>query len=538
MKHGKKIISKSLIGSAITGSLAIPIVAQACTTVDQNVDLPQIITAINELSSYDGSEINSLATSFLDSINGELSNRDEPLVVRELLFSDVNNNNIFLDESSNTYIVTIFNFLGIANNTNNQTILMHGDIVTNSLIITILNNNGRLTLTGINIGEEAFVNTEDIIFNENSGIQLLSNYSSVATPILPGLAGQAIEAFNILTLDETVTSITMPTITSSNIRYANFTSAGITAQIVIPSSSVEIVTDLSSNSSFEYNENIIINIVFSSTGSWLINQNSGIDGVTFTSQFQSVLLNETNGIEWLSLNNGYNINTNTPPINTWAEGIITGINNSQAAAGAVIQNFQIDNIENSDFRYSNGEYIVSVFQNPISGVGGNFFSNGEIIDNYTGFFEPITLTISDSERASFVVNVSNLITNSETIQSRTISGINDLMNYDSSTGNVLNNTAADILNFINGNSADGFASFNGTNIFSDSTTASTITFSTPINITDLSVSNLTTATVIIPDINITSSDGSTSYSGAATITINFDSNTLNPQTTVVSIVSS
>ncbi len=538
MKHGKKIISKSLIGSAITGSLAIPIVAQACTTVDQNVDLPQIITAINELSSYDGSEINSLATSFLDSINGELSNRDEPLVVRELLFSDVNNNNIFLDESSNTYIVTIFNFLGIANNTNNQTILMHGDIVTNSLIITILNNNGRLTLTGINIGEEAFVNTEDIIFNENSGIQLLSNYSSVATPILPGLAGQAIEAFNILTLDETVTSITMPTITSSNIRYANFTSAGITAQIVIPSSSVEIVTDLSSNSSFEYNENIIINIVFSSTGSWLINQNSGIDGVTFTSQFQSVLLNETNGIEWLSLNNGYNINTNTPPINTWAEGIITGINNSQAAAGAVIQNFQIDNIENSDFRYSNGEYIVSVFQNPISGVGGNFFSNGEIIDNYTRFFEPITLTISDSERASFIVNVSNLITNSETIQSRTISGINDLMNYDSSTGNVLNNTAADILNFINGNSADGFASFNGTNIFSDSTTASTITFSTPINITDLSVSNLTTATVIIPDINITSSDGSTSYSGAATITINFDSNTLNPQTTVVSIVSS
>ena len=266
MKHNTKNISKALIGSAVIGSLAIPIVAQQCTSVDQNIDLPQIITAINELSSYNGSEINSLATSFLQSINGELSNRDEPLVVRELLFSTVTDNNIILDESSNTYIVTVLNFLGIATNTNNETILMHGDIVTNSLVITILNNNGRLALTGINIGEEAFINTENIIFNESGGIQLLSNYSSAVTPALSGIAGQAVEAFNTLTLDETVTSIAMPTITSSNVRYTNFTSSGVTAEIVIPSSSVEIVTDLSSNDSFEYNDDIIINIVFSSTG--------------------------------------------------------------------------------------------------------------------------------------------------------------------------------------------------------------------------------------------------------------------------------
>ncbi len=538
MKHNTKNISKALIGSAVIGSLAIPIVAQQCTSVDQNIDLPQIITAINELSSYNGSEINSLATSFLQSINGELSNRDEPLVVRELLFSTVTDNNIILDESSNTYIVTVLNFLGIATNTNNETILMHGDIVTNSLVITILNNNGRLALTGINIGEEAFINTENIIFNESGGIQLLSNYSSAVTPALSGIAGQAVEAFNTLTLDETVTSIAMPTITSSNVRYTNFTSSGITAEIVIPSSSVEIVTDLSSNDSFEYNDDIIINIVFSSTGSWLINQNNGIAGITFTSQFQSVLLNETNGIEWLSLNNGYNINTNMPPINTWAEGIITGINSSQTADGGTIQNFQINNIRNADFRYNNGEYIVSVFQNPISGVEGNFFSNGEIVDNYTRFFEPITLAIPDSGRANFLVDVSNLMTSSETVQSRTISGINNLMNYDSSSGSLLNSTAANILSFINGGSTDGFASFNGTNIFSDSTIATTITFSTPIDIADLSISNLTTTTVTIPDMNITSSDGSTSYTGTATITINFEKDTLDPQTTLVSIVSS
>ena len=538
MKHNTKNISKALIGSAVIGSLAIPIVAQQCTSVDQNIDLPQIITAINELSSYNGSEINSLATSFLQSINGELSNRDEPLVVRELLFSTVTDNNIILDESSNTYIVTVLNFLGIATNTNNETILMHGDIVTNSLVITILNNNGRLALTGINIGEEAFINTENIIFNESGGIQLLSNYSSAVTPALSGIAGQAVEAFNTLTLDETVTSIAMPTITSSNVRYTNFTSSGVTAEIVIPSSSVEIVTDLSSNDSFEYNDDIIINIVFSSTGSWLINQNNGIAGITFTSQFQSVLLNETNGIEWLSLNNGYNINTNMPPINTWAEGIITGINSSQTADGGTIQNFQINNIRNADFRYNNGEYIVSVFQNPISGVEGNFFSNGEIVDNYTRFFEPITLAIPDSGRANFLVDVSNLMTSSETVQSRTISGINNLMNYDSSSGSLLNSTAANILSFINGGSTDGFASFNGTNIFSDSTIATAITFSTPIEIADLSISNLTTTTVTIPDMNITSSDGSTSYTGTATITINFEKDTLDPQTTLVSIVSS